>query len=789
MIELLISPAAISFLSQVILSLAATVTLLALQRQARDVETALLAATFSAFTVFLALSLLDAASPPAQRLTFVFFQNAALGVALVFLVQFAYRLLPSTPHRPWEAAVALVVTLAYALLETRFALVRQSRFVQGEVLFRAPEMDYLLLATFAWAPLVLLRAFLAQVRAENRPSLWRAILYPHTRPARAVGAIFGASVAAVALVLVEILRSANLLPTNLARAMISMGTLFTIYIFCISYLEYRAERLRLVTRLGGSVLTVLLALFGVIGWVVVPVHAATFVPDVPRHRTLHFIPNARGGYVVTSGPAEFENDLGERLSLAEPRRTPRGSTPRPGDCSDAIAFPFRFFGRDYSHVYVCNDGTVGLDEPLKFHNYQAMGRRSPMLMALLTNLDSDASTGGVFANQGESHLVVTWYRMRGVHRPDAEYTVQLVLHSSGAFDIVYPQLFAPGDPALAYHPNDDPAASIWAIGVLPGRASTPLSPVQVSFNRTPLYIGPEGAVHDFAREFLHHQNDLMMPLAWLVLLSSVVVIVGVPLHLRSHVGKPLAALLAGVHRLDEGKLDVCVPVRSRDEIGYLTQSFNTMASWLSSLINSLEERVAQRTAALAAANDELGRSLEEIRQLHSRLREEAIRDPLTCLLNRRVLDETLDGQLAQATRSRWSVSLLMIDIDHFKEVNDRLGHATGDALLRLVGQVLLGTLRRSDFAYRYGGDEFLIVLPNSPREAAEQVTENLALAFAASLPEPVKALHPSPGLSFGIAVFPEDGESPAQLLEVADRAMYQAKRLHHSVRPPAGLKT
>jgi len=88
----------------------------------------------------------------------------------------------------------------------------------------------------------------------------------------------------------------------------------------------------------------------------------------------------------------------------------------------------------------------------------------------------------------------------------------------------------------------------------------------------------------------------------------------------------------------------------------------------------------------------------------------------------------------------------MIDIDHFKEVNDRLGNPTGDALLRLVGQVLLGTLRRSDFAYRYGGDEFLFALPNSPREDAEQVAENLVGAVAASLPEPVRALHPSPGL-------------------------------------------
>lgn len=149
-------------------------------------------------------------------------------------------------------------------------------------------------------------------------------------------------------------------------------------------------------------------------------------------------------------------------------------------------------------------------------------------------------------------------------------------------------------------------------------------------------------------------------------------------------------------------------------------------------------------------------------------------DALTGLRNREVLWDRLAHDLALARRQGHRLAVYFLDVDGFKRVNDRFGHAVGDLLLQHVARVLAGTVRASDTVCRIGGDEFIVLAAASRRADVEQV----ALKIAHALAEPcVLAGHTmSVSASIGFSVFPDDGEAPGVLVHKADEAMYRAKR-------------
>ena len=179
-------------------------------------------------------------------------------------------------------------------------------------------------------------------------------------------------------------------------------------------------------------------------------------------------------------------------------------------------------------------------------------------------------------------------------------------------------------------------------------------------------------------------------------------------------------------------------------------------------------------AELIQANQLLVSQLEEIAILRDRLREQAIRDPLTNLYNRRFMEETLTLEIHRARRSNSTVSLVMMDIDHFKSVNDQFGHRAGDFVLELLGQMLLANTRKSDVACRYGGEEFLIVLPGSSLQDAARRAEQFRANFEA-IRISGKDTVTNATMSIGVACFPDHGEDGEQVLNRADEALYQAK--------------
>lgn len=188
----------------------------------------------------------------------------------------------------------------------------------------------------------------------------------------------------------------------------------------------------------------------------------------------------------------------------------------------------------------------------------------------------------------------------------------------------------------------------------------------------------------------------------------------------------------------------------------------------------LERRVQQRTLELAQSHARLEAEMAERIKVESMMRDMAHYDAITGLPNRNLLHDRLGQVLLQTQRNREQMAVMFLDLDRFKNINDTLGHAVGDELLRHVAQRLSMTLRASDTLARLGGDEFVVVLPRlDNRLQAQTVAEKLIEALQAPIVVDGHALHIS--TSIGICLCPDDGADMAILLRNADTAMYQAK--------------
>lgn len=192
-------------------------------------------------------------------------------------------------------------------------------------------------------------------------------------------------------------------------------------------------------------------------------------------------------------------------------------------------------------------------------------------------------------------------------------------------------------------------------------------------------------------------------------------------------------------------------------------------------LRETREQLRLGEKALHASNDVLEQRLAEIQILQERLKEQAIRDPMTGLFNRRYLDTIVPHELARCEREQAPLCVMMIDLDHFKHVNDTYGHQGGDEVLKALARLLLDSVRASDVACRYGGEEFLLLLPNMSAENAVMRAEQWRAAFQVTSVDhegtSIKAT-----LSIGVALYPAAGGSVTELTRCADLALYQAKK-------------
>ncbi len=172
------------------------------------------------------------------------------------------------------------------------------------------------------------------------------------------------------------------------------------------------------------------------------------------------------------------------------------------------------------------------------------------------------------------------------------------------------------------------------------------------------------------------------------------------------------------------------------------------------------------------------RDITKRKESEQKLISQAIRDPLTGLFNRRYLEESLEREISKAQRHGNALSIIMLDTDHFKRFNDTYGHLAGDVVLRNLGEQLVKYSRKEDIACRYGGEEFVLVLPETSFDVAIQRAEDLRAVIEKDRNMTYKEqVLPIVTISLGIAVFPDNGRKVNELMSAADKALYKAKEL------------
>ena len=248
----------------------------------------------------------------------------------------------------------------------------------------------------------------------------------------------------------------------------------------------------------------------------------------------------------------------------------------------------------------------------------------------------------------------------------------------------------------------------------------------------------------------------------------------------------------------DGHLDEQLTFRSNDEFGQLVNAFNRMSTKLiasreetrraenalTEANEALEIRVNQRTEELEEVNGKLKEEIAERRRIQQALIEAARTDPLTGILNRRAIQEHLDHQVSVYQRTRQPFTILLADIDRFKEINDHYGHAVGDEVLCNITSLIQHHIRPQDLVARWGGEEFLILLPDTDLEGgmtlADRIRQQLAQTPALLKDNPAFRLT----ISIGVAQFQEDLTLNC-CIQHADSALYQAKSMGRDLVVPA----
>jgi len=229
----------------------------------------------------------------------------------------------------------------------------------------------------------------------------------------------------------------------------------------------------------------------------------------------------------------------------------------------------------------------------------------------------------------------------------------------------------------------------------------------------------------------------------------------------------------------DGPADLPCPVKARDAGGqhYLCLPL-VVAGEVSGVVHLDSEREGhwdeERVRICRAFVNFAAPMLQNIRYFNQ-LKQRAILDELTGLYNRRFLEGHLAKQLAMAARYDQALAVLMLDIDHFKEVNDRYGHDVGDSVLKKFAACLSAAVRASDVVARWGGEEFVVVLPSTDRRSAQALAEKIRTAVAKISFEDVRSGLTGVTVSIGAAAFPEHGKNPELLMKSADLALYRAK--------------
>lgn len=592
MFDMYLTPVSLGYFAQIVLELLILVYLLARARRTDRMDYVVLLGFF--FSIFLMSGLFFWQStllPPQQgRLTL--FEHIPFAFGVIFLLQFAYRYPRVNFLR--EALAVLVLSMLSALGILGYSLHLFGESEQGQPVGTLLPLSLILWGWVCWIPVVLIRQFYYGLGPEaKRDAFWSEWHSTHNQDQKTLRAFAFIFIFVAFLRLAEIARYFYPIPNVVYGFLFSQGVLIALGLFLFVYFFYRSRTSGLAIKMIVFTVSVFLLALSGMGWIVTPIYSSYHAPQLPAQRSFRFRPNSLGGYDVVSLPFsffDFRKSEARQLQLANSGE---------GACSDAVYFRFSYYGETYSSLHICKQGVVSFGQSLDGDTLFSGLHSQPMILPLLMKVES----GSVWVLEKPNRLVISWQEMRSNITRDVFY-YQLVFHRNGVFEMNQQVVFTEAHSAHQpmYLVDGTPEGYPWMIGIFPPQTH---SIQYISFSNLPARNGAQALVQDFSREFREHLHQLLLPVAWLMLFFSFFLAVSLAFLLRRDVSMPLYQLLAGLRQMNEGHLDILLPVQRNDEIGEITQSFNNLMVWLQSLIYQLEERMNERTAQLAEANQRL----------------------------------------------------------------------------------------------------------------------------------------------------------------------------------------
>ena len=439
-----------------------------------------------------------------------------------------------------------------------------------------------------WALSVLLRRTV--LFGENGRSWFRKVIYPQTQAAQSNRTYIPAVFMGIAGTLISPLANAGILERPTANLVQTVISLLSVFLFALSYLNHATERTNITAKLVGIPLFFVLLALGILPFWGTHFYERDYEMDVFEvvGYTTQFFPHG-DGYTAVSIPAQFQPLTGEKLSIEDD-----------GAChivelAHFISFPF--YGKNYDNICISDNGFIVLGEATTSDAAIQYGQL-PIIAALIMDMKPDEG-GSIWLEHDANHLTVTWYEIPNRSAASMPNTIQLVLHPEGQIDITHEQISS----EQIY--GSDVVEGAWLIGMQSGRnRRTP------QFVTLPLVQGQEFAdgnsiLHSYQMTFRAYLHERMEPLIWLVMITTVFILLGIPVFIEKGLTRPLNSLIDGMERVDDGDLNVTVPIRYSDEIGRMTHSFNGM-------VDSIKQSDLLKDEFLANTSHELRTPLNGI---------------------------------------------------------------------------------------------------------------------------------------------------------------------------------
>lgn len=624
--ELYWNPLSINYLVQLIFAAAISAYFVgALQKSRRDLgwtrETLPLACTFFSCVLGLLLQLLATALHPSLGDYFLPWVGPAGVGAMGGFLLFAFYFKRPLDAKKWTEWMMLGGLALLLCAEVLVAWQRSVLLTKGFVEFREAWLPVPFSVGFALAVALLFIRLTQQLGIDDavspRHGLVRALVaiaWPRqklSKNATAIRAFFYVSLMPFAVGTALLLRAAGLLDWTTALIIGSWFTLLTFATLALAYLNYIPERSSFLVKLVGITLTTLLCILSAVSWFLGSINAEAYQsPNMLSDRTMiAFQPLASGGYQAqTLVSAEVGNGGVPINDLSRPVQLP---------------FEFPFFGTPHCEIYISDAGMIGFQAPPLWRNIAHRLGPHPAIFVVTAALqsplldDATSTDSGVFVQSNPQQTTITWRNLVSSYRPESRFSFALTLAASGTITMHFTDL-----PDRVWSSLFDANAAPLMTGLTPGwRSGEPpnIQSVRFAADETRSIGSGEAMIESHREDFLDFINQIYEPVAYLIIGSSVLVLFVFPRFFRVSLDRPLEELLQGVRGIIGGKLETTIPVQHNDEIGYLAEAFNEMASAQQNLVTMLENKVAQRTdeaSSYAIENARLEERNHLSRELH-----------------------------------------------------------------------------------------------------------------------------------------------------------------------------